>query len=259
MVSQIFYFSGTGNCLAVARKFNEKSSIKSEIIPISGLNEKQVIKSDRVGFIFPVYCHKVPDIVKNFIMSMEFISTPYIFAIVTHAGEPGQSLYDIKKLLAKKKKSLSFGIAIDMPGNAVELNPEIELVQLSTMEAKVIKIVELIEAQKNNVIYGKNSLFEHIRNQIIGFLARIYVFSPKRYKVSANCTGCGICEKVCPVNNISLYNQKPKWGKNCVFCLACFHWCPNEAIYDNRYIKNRRRYHHPDITIKEMFLRKDGH
>ena len=106
MISKIYYFSGTGNCLAIARKMSEKLAEKSEIIPIASISGKLTIKADRVGFIFPVYYHKIPDIVKQFILNIEFASSPYIYAIATHNGEIGQSLFDIKALLNKKSQSL---------------------------------------------------------------------------------------------------------------------------------------------------------
>ena len=254
MLSEIYYFSGTGNSLATARMINEKSIEKSEIISIS--NGKSVTKADRIGFVFPVYCHKVPDIVKRFILRMEFTSSPYIYAVATNNGEPGQSLFDVQKLLMKKGQSLSLGIAIEMPGNAIVTPLDIELKRLSAMAQKIAGIAGLVKVQKRGIIEGNNSLIEHIRNRIGNFFKLNYVFSPKRYKISDNCTGCGTCEKVCPVNNIHLVNQKPIWDNKCATCLACFHWCPQEAIYDNIYIKKRRKYHHPEIKINDMFLRK---
>ncbi|MDR2585346.1 MAG: EFR1 family ferrodoxin [Prevotellaceae bacterium] len=256
MFSEIYYFSGTGNCLATARMINEKLIEKSSIVPISSIDGKQKIKADWIGFVFPVYCHKLPDIVKQFILRLEFTSSPYIYAVATNNGEPGQSLFDIQKLLTKKGQSLSLGIAIEMPGNAIETPFDIEHKRLTEMEQKVTEIAELIKVQKKGIIEGNNSLIELIRNQIVGFLAWNYIFSPKRYKVSDNCTGCGTCEKVCPINNIHLLNHKPIWGNKCATCLACFHWCPQEAIYDNIFIKKRRKYHHPDIRINDMFLQK---
>ena len=257
MKSVIYYFSGTGNSLITARGISEKLIEKSEIIRITDFDGKTTVKSDRVGFVFPVYCHKIPNIVKNFILRMEFISTPYIYAVATQNGEVGQSLFDIQKLLTKKGQSLSLGIAIDMPGNAVVTEPHIAMERLSSFEQKVTEAVELIEARKEGIINGNNSLVENIRNKIVGFLAWNYEFAPKRYKTSDNCTGCGICEKICPVKNIHLVNHKPVWEKKCAVCLACFHWCPKEAIYmDNAVIKKRRKYHHPDININDMFFQK---
>ena len=255
MFSKIYYFSGTGNSLAVARMINKKSIEKGEIIPIQSYDGKQNIEADRVGFIFPVYCHKIPEIVKQFILGIEFTSVPYIYAVATHNGEKGQSLFDIQRLLEKKGQSLSLGIGIEMPGNAFLTEPDIELKRLSLMEHRVTDIVNLIEAQKKGIIEGINNLIEHIRNVIVGFVAWNFIFASKRYKVTNDCTGCRICEKICPINNIQLINNRPKWSKKCTSCLACFHWCPNEAIYmDNSVIKKRRKYHHPDIKLDDMIL-----
>ncbi len=45
------------------------------------------------------------------------------------------------------------------------------------------------------------------------------------------CNGCGICEKKCPNNNISLTEKEvPKWGRNCIACLYCQMKCPKDAI-----------------------------
>ena len=33
------------------------------------------------------------------------------------------------------------------------------------------------------------------------------------FRVDQTCTGCGKCEKSCPLNNITLKNKKPVWGK----------------------------------------------
>ena len=233
---EIYYFSGTGNSLATARMINEQTTEKSKIISIPSVGGKAVIKSDRVGFVFPVFCHKVPDIVKQFIIKMEFLSSPYIYAVATHGGEPGQSLFDIKALLENKGQSLSLGIAIAMPGNAIETNPDDESKLLSTLEQKAKKIARLVDIKKTGVIDGKKGLMESIRNQIIGFISWNYLFSPKRYKTTDNCTGCGTCGKICPKNNIRLVNYKPEWQKECVACLACFHWCPKEAIYMDNFI-----------------------
>ena len=45
------------------------------------------------------------------------------------------------------------------------------------------------------------------------------------------CTGCGLCVDACPVEAISLENDKAKVdaGK-CVDCGQCVEECPNEAI-----------------------------
>ena len=52
----------------------------------------------------------------------------------------------------------------------------------------------------------------------------------KHYKVTDLCSSCGVCEKVCPVGNITLKDGKPVFGKHCVGCMGCSFHCPHDAI-----------------------------
>jgi len=46
-----------------------------------------------------------------------------------------------------------------------------------------------------------------------------------------DCSGCGQCVTVCPMNNITAdENGRPVWGSNCLLCLYCEMKCPQEAI-----------------------------
>jgi len=45
------------------------------------------------------------------------------------------------------------------------------------------------------------------------------------------CTGCGLCVDACPVEAISLENDKAKVDEEkCTECGRCVEECPNEAI-----------------------------
>jgi len=67
------------------------------------------------------------------------------------------------------------------------------------------------------------------------------------------CTGCGICQQVCPVDNISMKEEQAFIQDSCVQCMTCMHWCPHVAIhYGKRKIRKEQQYHHPDIRVRDM-------
>lgn len=78
------------------------------------------------------------------------------------------------------------------------------------------------------------------------------MFRKTRFKTTDACIGCGICKRVCPVNNIKIVDSKPVWQDRCSRCLACFHWCPQKAVMVGKKFSRRHQYHHPEISVKDM-------
>ena len=83
----------------------------------------------------------------------------------------------------------------------------------------------------------------------------VYI-NDNNFLVNKDCNSCDICRKICPVNNIKLVNGIPQWQHQCRDCLACINFCPNNAIQYGKNTINKKRYHHPEITIKEIINQK---
>ncbi len=50
------------------------------------------------------------------------------------------------------------------------------------------------------------------------------------------CTGCGWCERSCPVGSITLAGGKPVFGDKCVACFRCVYGCPAHAIKSKNFM-----------------------
>jgi ferredoxin len=75
----------------------------------------------------------------------------------------------------------------------------------------------------------------------------------KSFQYDDTCNGCGICSKICPVNNIKMDYNKPLWQHHCEQCFACLQWCPKEAIQFGIKTKDGKRYHNPEVKLTDMF------
>ena len=73
------------------------------------------------------------------------------------------------------------------------------------------------------------------------------------------CDFCGMCEKVCPVDAISIFKDRVDIDEDlCIYCHVCVRICPQKAmiIDDERIIKSAKNLHEKckQLQIPEIFL-----
>lgn len=287
MTTEIYYFSGTGNSLAIARDMADKTNGK--LIQIASVMDKKSIETDAdlMGIVFPTYYEPyggVPLIVRRFVAKLENIDSKYIFAICTYGSVSVNALNVLDKILKSVGGRLAAGFTVNMPYNigGSSLNsPEKQQKMFRVWEENMDVIYEHINARRKvrfdtpNVLAGKiYGLIKFIVNPTIslfkpltfrrlkqyydlekGSYAEMLLYMDRSFHVTDKCVGCGSCARICPVKNIELVDDRPSWQHHCEFCLACFHWCPKEAIQSSE-LENTIRYHHPDVDIRDM-LRQD--
>lgn len=81
---EIYYFSGTGNSLYIAKEL-QKRIPEINLISIVSLLKKDNIETNAktVGFVFPIHRMTIPIPVKKFLKKLYLKSASYIFAIAT--------------------------------------------------------------------------------------------------------------------------------------------------------------------------------
>jgi ferredoxin len=259
MKTTIYYFTGTGNCLEVARDIGALLSTV-ELTPIASLREQNTItpKGQTVGLVFPVYDWNMPSIVENFTKKLILEGVNYIFAVATCNFLPGSALDRLDLLLRERGKKLSGGFVIRMPGNFLSLygaNPEsIQGWKFRQKDAAVKRIVKLVNSGRESGIEHPGLLFDRL------FSAKFYrdqkTVNHCDYNFwldSEKCTGCGICQNVCPVRNIECVNGAPQWRHGCEQCFACIQLCPKEAIQYEKNTEGRKRYKNPRVTLADFY------
>ncbi|MBN1754742.1 EFR1 family ferrodoxin [bacterium] len=260
MKTIIYYFSGTGNSLHIAREL-ANSLPDCQLRPVAAYlhHTKVSAGAESVGFVFPLYFWGVPLIMRNFIKRLDLDIPSYFFALITCGIPRGRALYDLNTMLEKKGKKLNSGYYITMGSNYIKL---FNLRSPSTMERYFRKAAEKIsgiaETICNKEDKGKrDGFFSRLIGGILQFYWRKRVASSDRkFHVDENCNSCGICFQVCPVNNISMIEGIPEWGHHCQECMACIHLCPEQAIQYGKRTQHKKRYRHPQVQIKDIIRQK---
>ncbi len=272
MSTEIYYFSGTGNSLHVAREL-QKRIPETDLIPMVSLLNKDVIETsaETVGFVFPIHLMAVPLPVKSIIQKLDLKPVKYVFAAATRYGTPcNRAVKKIENMLKKKGKSLDSYLILNMASNdpkfkdwrpatkeeIAELESEIQA-RLNSFQAIIINKVKYRE-KDSQIIYPVNYVWEYLGS----------ILADRRYEESfysdARCSGCGLCEKVCLSQRIKMIEHKPVWQKNfnCFLCYACINFCPEQSIQirSGRFIKfytdKNGRYFHPEATANDIVGQK---
>jgi ferredoxin len=249
----IFYFSGTGNSLKVAKMISMELG-NTEIVPMGNHKEHILVKKyDTIGFVYPVYYWGLPNVVKNFVEKIDLSNNvnAYFYGIATFGGLPGNGISQLNELLMHKHNiKLNYGKTLKMFANyIVAYNMSDKINEITEKSNKnIIPIVNAIKNKENNIIRKSNKLFTIVYNKNIDNFRDM----DRDYIVDNNCTGCEICRMVCPVKNIEIINKMPNFRHNCEQCVACIQYCPQKAINYKNLTQNRSRYTNPEISYKEL-------
>jgi ferredoxin len=258
MKTTLYYFSGTGNSLKIAKDISDKLK-NCELESIAKIFEEKPLKSssENVGFIFPLYYAGLPKIVYDFLSKIDLARSNYFFAVITYAGDINTTpLLQIETLLNKQAKNLSAGHYILMPNNYIlgyDIHPEDRQKEyFKQAKEKIEEICRVVENQQKNL---EKSIFEKRRVKSEKFnenFRNTVQETDKHFHAEETCTSCGICVDVCPVNNIVLVADRPQWQHKCQQCLACINFCPEKCIQFGDKTQKTQRYTHPEISAKDL-------
>jgi len=263
--TEIFYFTGTGNSLAVAKDIAQ--ALTARLTPAASLLKQEEIEPEAgiLGFVFPIYDFKAPQTVQQLLPKIKNLRSKYIFAVCTYGIAPYKSLQHFNRLLEASGGSLAAGFAVRMPHNAIgagDISAEECAGDYRNWQTKLETVCRYIAENRRGNIDSTTLLSSLGQTRFIRGLPELLIFLRQlifkgteslALTAKGHCNGCGICQRICPVENIELIDRQPSWGDGCASCFACIHWCPQRAVKIGELKLNIKTYHHPSVQLAEMF------
>lgn len=258
---KILYFTATGNSLHIAK------SLGGELLSIPKMDKEGIydFSDDKIGIVFPLHAWGVPSYVVDFLKKVTF-NCDYLFAVTTYGIYSGAVAKHLTDIGNETGFTFDYINRIKMVDNYIPtfaMEKEIKKEPKKQIEKQFASVKADIDASKKWIL--KESFINKLS---FNYMAKrgSKPFNKKRLKVHVygegienyvyvedTCTQCGICTKVCPVDNIEIdkENGKIAISDKCFMCFACIHHCPSNAIHIKGEV-NKNRFRNSNIKLREI-------
>lgn len=247
----IFYFSGCGNSRFVAATLAKALDDTLVFIPEAareGRYDYTLADGARLGFVFPVYSWAPPRLVLDFVKRMRLATPPsYVYFACTCGDQCGQTEKIFRKALGEKGWELSSCFSVQMPETYIgmpgfkldtEVNAQRKIDTARTLLDKNTLRLQQRESFSEMVVGG----FAWFKSHLINSSFNKYATDDRKYHATDACIHCGKCVETCPLQNITLEDGRPKWNGHCTMCMACYHYCPVNAIQYGKATEGKGQY-----------------
>ena len=244
----ILYFSATGNSEYIAKYIGYLNN--DEVINITDYlkqNKEMNFHSNTPYLVVcPIYLSTIPSIIFKALITAKLEGNKNIYFIMTCAGSGTSAAAVSLKKIAKKLNMNYRGVEhLSMPQDyLIFFKVSNEQANNEKMNKALERVPNLAKAIKENKDFNKDKvgLMHKLSIKPVEVIFNGLCIKPKKFYSTKECIGCGLCSKLCPLNNIKIINNKPIWGKKCIHCTACINHCPKQAIEYGKKTIEKNRY-----------------
>ncbi len=232
------YFSGTGNSKYAVELFCKEYDNEAGVYSIEDTEALTAAgEAELIIFAYPVQFSTVPKILRDYITDHnELWMNKKVFVIATMGLFSGDGSGSLGRLLQSCGAKVIGGLHLKMPDSIADekalkrpLEKNKELVKRA--EQKIKESVKRLKAG-DPTQEGIGSMY-----RLAGFFGQRAYFGHKTSEYSSKlkvdtdkCIGCGKCEKLCPMKNITIKDQKAVSSDRCTMCYRCINKCPGQAL-----------------------------
>ncbi|MBK5201937.1 MAG: EFR1 family ferrodoxin, partial [Spirochaetaceae bacterium] len=126
---------------------------------------------------------------------------------------------------------------------------EVNKKRIEKSDIKINQVIEELKEEKFRLAKWRPKLLGFIFYLLYNSMSKHYA---EGFKLSDDCINCcDICYRGCPSNNITMIDNKPSFGNNCLACTACINNCPTNAIYRKK--EKGKQYKNPVFKFEQFY------
>ena len=240
--------TGTGNSKFVAQRIAD--ALGDEIVNLNDRiksgDTSPVETGERLIVVTPTYAWRIPRVVRDWLRKTELRGAKQVWFVMTCGSEIGNADKYNRELCTEKRLSCMGTAQIVMPENYIAMFSAPQADEARQIVAKAEPSIDrAIAAIQSNQPFAptRNKLYDRLMSGPVNPIFYKCFVKADAFTVSEACIGCGQCAKRCPMNNVTIKDGKPVWGRNCTHCMACICYCPKEAIEYGKKSVGQPRYH----------------